>query len=97
VIAVRELGESSGTALPVDVDARFALTLRIVKEAPLIPEWKPGSEVTFAIHSPTLAFAGDPKIGKTYNFALCREVVNDKVRFSGLGVKLKRGSIDRCE
>ena len=93
VMAMHQLGEFSGTVLPVDFDARFALMLRIDAAVPPVPELNPGTEVTFAILSPTRAFGRVPKRGKTYNFVLCREVVKGKATLSGLGVQVKGGSL----
>ena len=97
VMAIHQLEEVSGTVVPVDFDPRFALTLRIETVVPPVAELMPDAEVTFAIHSPALAFSGDPKRGTTYNLVLCRRIVNGKPKFFGFGVQLKGGSLGKCE
>ena len=78
------LADFSGKVIPVHADPRFALTVRIESVDPVISNFRPGSTVTFAIHSPSLLFAGDPEKGKTYDFVLHRTVENGKVSFYGL-------------
>jgi hypothetical protein len=78
------LGDFSGVVIPVHFDPGFALTVRIESASPPVAGFAPGSVVTFAIHSPTLLFAGEPAKGKTYAFVLHRKIENGKVRFFGL-------------
>lgn len=61
VNAVVPLSDFSGEITPVDVDPRFALTLRIESADPAIKELRSQSVVTLAIHSPSLLFTGEPK------------------------------------
>ena len=91
VKAVVPLEDFSGKVFPVDVDPHFALTVRIVSAAPAVADFNPGAVVTFAIHSPTIVFAGDATKGKTYNFSLCRETGDGKVKFSRLGIQIGHG------
>jgi hypothetical protein len=84
VQAVALLADFSGTAIPVDIDPRFALTVKIKSAIPEASDFRPGVVVTFAIHSPSLLFGGEPTVGKAYDFMLDRSVEDGKVRFSGL-------------
>ena len=90
--AIVPLQDFSGNIFPIDIDPRFALTGSVVSAVPTIDELKPRAIVTFAIHSPEIVFAGDATKGKTYDFSLCRESENGKVRFRGLGVRLAHGA-----
>jgi len=84
VKAVVPLADFSGQVTPTDFDPRFALTLRVETVKPAVNEFVPGSEVTFAIHSPALLFVGDPDKNLAYDFYLFRETENGNVRFIGL-------------
>ena len=89
VQAVVPLTSFSGRVTPVGADPRFALTVRIQSIDPSITSLSAGTVVTFAIHSPALLFAGSPVKGKTYDFALTREIEDGKVRFAGLKERCK--------
>src|SRR5262245_20051113 len=78
------LEDFSGVVIPVHFDPGFALTVRIESATPQVAGFASGSVVTFAIHSPSLLFAGEPTKGKTYDFVLHRKIENGKVRFFGL-------------
>jgi hypothetical protein len=80
------LTEFSGKAIPVSADPRFALTLRVKSVQPAAQDMAAGSEVTFAIHSPSLLFSGEAQKGKTYVFTVCREVSDGNTKFGGLRV-----------
>ncbi|HEY6971812.1 MAG TPA: hypothetical protein VJA94_21555 [Candidatus Angelobacter sp.] len=86
VRAVIVLSDFSGTITPVHFDPLFALTVRIESANPAISNFRPGSLVTFAIHSPAQLFPGEGEAvkGKTYDFVLHRTIENGKVRFFGL-------------
>lgn len=84
VKAVVPLTDFSGQVTPTDFAPRFALTLRVETVKPTVNEFVPGSEITFAIHSPTLLFEGDPDRNLVYDFYLVRTTENGKVRFIGL-------------
>jgi len=84
VEAVVPLSDFSGQVTPTDFAPRFALTLLIETVRPTVNEFAPGSEITFAIHSPALLFAGDPDKKMAYDFYLIRETEGGKVRFIGL-------------
>src|SRR5215467_597849 len=86
VQSITLLSTFSGTAIRVAGDPRFALTMRIESAVPAIGNLKKGTVTTFAIHSPSLLFDGDPTIGKTYDFLLCREIDHGKVTYIGLRV-----------
>lgn len=86
VKAVGLLADFPGKAIPVGFDPRFALTVRIESAVPATTDFKLGSVVTFAIHSPALLFAGEPKKGKTYEFSLRRKIEDGKSRFFDLRV-----------
>ena len=88
VKAVVPLQDFSGRVIPVDIDPHFALTVTVVSATPAIAQFTPRTVVTFAIHSPSIVFAGDASNGKTYNFSLCLETEEGKVKFSNLGVLL---------
>jgi len=87
VKAVVPLSDFSGVVTPVDVDPRFALTVRIESAAPATTDFNTGAAVTLAIHSPSLLFGGEPTNGKTYEFLLHKKVEDGKVRFFGLEVR----------
>lgn len=85
VQSVIPLTSFSGQVMRVDVDPRFALTVHIESVVPAVANFTKGAVVTFAIHSPSLLFAGDePTMGKTYDFYLGREIEDKNVRFFGL-------------
>ena len=84
VEAVVPLTNFSGEAIPVDFYSRFALSLRVESVEPVIKEFGSGGVVTFAIHSPSLLFAGEPKKGKPYDFYLYRNANNGRTPFFGL-------------
>ena len=87
VQAVVQLTSFSGAITPVDLDPRFALTVRIESATPAITNFRAGRVVTLAIHSPALLFGGEPTKGKTYDFVLHRRIEDGKVRFYGLKVQ----------
>jgi len=91
--AIVMLSHFSGQAVPVDLDPRFAMTLRVESATPSIDRFREGDIVTFAIHSPSLLFLETPKKGQTYEFLLSRTVENRKVRFCCL--QLSRYSLQR--
>jgi len=84
VQSVVPLADFSGQVIPVDVDPRFALTLRIESVVPTVRNFPVGGVVTLAVRSPALLFAGEPTRGETYNFLVHRTVQNGDVRFLGL-------------
>jgi hypothetical protein len=86
VQAVAPLTSFSGPITPVDVDPRFALTVRIESAVPAVASFTEGAVVTLAIHSPSLLFAGEPTKGKAYEFSLRRKVEDGKVRFFALRI-----------
>ena len=96
VQAVVPLNDFSGKVLPVDIDPRFALTVRIVSVSPSVTDFNPSAVVTFAIHSPAIVFAGDFTKGKTYDFSLCRETDDSKIKYSSLGIRLANGALRGC-
>ena len=87
VQAVIPLTSFSGRITPVDVDPRFALTVRIESTVPAVPNFTEGALVTFAIHSPSLLFAGEPTKSRTYDFLLRRKIENGKVSILGLSIR----------
>jgi hypothetical protein len=77
VLEVAALGEVSGAVVPVGPDPRFGLRLEVQRWQGVYGPWAAGSVVVFAIHSPTLLFAGQPGsseeaswVGETYLFRL---------------------------
>ena len=78
------LSKFSGTVTPVHFDPYFALTMRIESAAPAETRFTAGSVVTFAIHSPSQLFAGEPTKGKAYDFVLHHETKHGKLRFFDL-------------
>ena len=86
------LSSFSGTIIPVAVDPRYALTLRIESGVPGFPNITAGSVVTFAIHSPSLLFGDDDPKGKTYDFMLHRESQKGKLRYFGLEIQRKQAN-----
>jgi hypothetical protein len=96
--AVVPLADFSGSVIPVDIDPRFALTVRIESTVPAAPNFIAGAVVTLAIHSPSLLFAGGPttgrpRKGRTYDFVLYREIEDGKVRFIGIEAR-RRAVVD---
>ena len=81
VEAIVPLTDFSGAITPVDVDPKFALTLRIQTVTPAVEELVSGAEVTFAIHSPSLLFGAEPTKGASYDFFVHREAENGQIRF----------------
>ena len=88
VQTVVPLASFSGTVIPVHFDPLFAMTVRIESCVPAVTNFRAGTNVTLAIHSPSMLFAGEPTKGKTYDFVLHREIRDGKVRFFGLHVAL---------
>jgi hypothetical protein len=86
VQAIAPLTGFSGTITPVASDPKFALTVRIESAVPAVHNLAEGAVVTFAIHSPSLLFGGEPTKGKTYDFSLLRKIENGKVSFVVLRV-----------
>ena len=84
VEAVVPPADFSGETIRVDFDSRFALSLRVESVEPAVKEFGSRGVVTFAIHSPSLLFAGEPKKGKPYDFYLHRNVDNGRTPFFGL-------------
>lgn len=76
----------SGEITPVEVDPRFALTVRIESVDPTISSFSAGAVVAFAIHSPALLFGVDVPKGKTYAFSLRRRAKQGETSFFGLAV-----------
>ena len=63
-----------GSITPTDdVSPRFALTLRIESSVPAVAGLKPGTVVTFAVHSPSRFVSGDAKKGQTYEIEMPRK------------------------
>ena len=86
VQSVVSLTSFAGHVTPVDIDPRFALTLHVESVIPAVPNFSEGALVIFAIHSPSLLFAGEPTKGKTYDFSVRREIHDGKVKFRGLEI-----------
>ncbi len=76
----------SGKVVPVDTDPRYALTV-LVESVTGATNFAAGQIVTFAIHSPSKLFSGEPTKGKTYQMELDRKVDHGKVTFSGLRLR----------
>ncbi len=86
VEAIVPFADFSGSTIPVDPDPRFAMTLQIESVNPVVSSFPRGSAITFAIHSPSLLFAGEPTTGREYDFSLGRKVEDGKSIFAGLTV-----------
>jgi hypothetical protein len=76
------LGQFSGTIVQTHSDPRFVLTLHIESITPSLSGFTNGSVVSFAIHSPTMLFAGETPKGKAVDFILSRESQVDKMTTS---------------
>ena len=83
---VRTLSGFSGAVVSVDTDPRYALTLRL-ESVTGATNLVPGKVITFAIHSPSKLFAGEPAKRKAYDFELERRIKGSKVTFSGLRLR----------
>ncbi len=84
---VGQLASFSGTVIPVDVDPQFALTVRVESAVPTAADFTSGTVLTFAIHSPSRLFGGEPMKGQTYDFLLHRKTEGGKVRFFNLQLR----------
>lgn len=84
------LSSFSGTVTPVDIDPRFALTVRIESVTPAVTNFAAGSVVTFAIHSPARLFAEEDAKGKAYDFSVRRKTERGKMRFFELEIRKKQ-------
>lgn len=84
----------SGTVTPVDSDPRFALTLWI-ESVTGTTNLAARSVITFAVHSPSKLFVGEPVKGKSYDFEVLRKIEHGKVSFSVLQLRktaVKKGA-----
>jgi hypothetical protein len=97
VQAIVPLTSFSGTITPVAGDPKFALTVRIESAVPAVDSLAEGAVVAFAIHSPSLLFAGEPTKGKTYDFSLLRKIENGKGSFVGLRVVKPQSPVTFCD
>ena len=88
------LQQFTGTVVQAHFDPFFALTLRIESVTPPLTNFTKGSVVTFAIHSPSMLFAGETPKGKTLDFVLSRETQSGKKTVFGLEVERKGGQPD---
>ena len=95
VQAVVPLASFSGQVTSVDVDPRFALTVHVESVIPAVPNFPQGAVVTWAIHSPTLLFAGEPTRGKTYNFSVHRTLEGGNTKFLDLTVDSTLTQLER--
>ena len=84
VEAVIPLAAFSGKVTPVHSDPRFALTLRIQSTVPVVKELPLAGTVTFGVHSPSLLFTADPKVGQSYIFSTRQVIKNGRSTFTGL-------------
>jgi hypothetical protein len=82
----------SGQVTPVDADPKYALILRIESVTGTTNLAAP-SVLTFAIHSPSKLFAGQPVKGKSYFFELYRKTDHGKVTFSSLRLRKSRPAV----
>jgi hypothetical protein len=82
------LPDYSGKVTPVDLDPRFALTVRIESVNPAVSDFTAGAVIAFAIHSPALLFRGDVTKGKTCEFSLQHDIRHGRTRFSDLKVQV---------
>jgi hypothetical protein len=89
VQSVVPLSGFSGQVVAVDVDPRFALTVHLESVIPVTAKFTEGSDITLAIHSPSLLFAGEPKNGATYDFCLRHKSEGGTVHFSALRIAKK--------
>ena len=81
------LSSFSGTVVPVGVDPRFAVTLRVDSVTPSLTNFTKGATVTFAVHSRSQLFGSADAKGKSYDFTLRRETAGGKTRYSSLEVR----------
>lgn len=95
VQAVVPLTGFSGQVTSVDVDPRFALTVHVESVVPAVSNFPEGAVATLAIHSPTLLFAGEPTIGKTYNLSFHRRLEDGNTKFLGLTVDSDSSQLER--
>jgi hypothetical protein len=80
------LSSFCGRVVAVDTDPRYALTMRL-ESVTGATNFAAGQIVTFAIHSASKLFSGEPTKGKTYQMELDRRVDHGKVIFSGLRLR----------
>jgi hypothetical protein len=92
VKAIVPLADFSGAITPVDVDPRFALTVRIETAVPAVPEFGAGAVVTLGIHSPSLLLGVEPAQGKTYEFLLHRRIEDRRLWW----ISMARWRSSRC-
>jgi hypothetical protein len=87
VLDIVLLSRYSGTVMPVGVDPRFAVTMRVESITPSLTKFTKGGPVTFAVHSPSQLFAAEDAKGKTFDFNLYRDTANGKTTYSNLEVR----------
>jgi hypothetical protein len=74
VLDVAPLRGFKGSLTPTtDVDSRFALTVRIESCTPAITNFKSGTVITFAVHSPSRFLGGSAKKGETHEITMPRK------------------------
>ena len=95
VQAVVPLTSFAGQVTPVGVDPRFAMTVHLESVKPTLTNFPEGAAVTFAIHSPALLFAGEPMIGKAYDFSLRRTLEHGTTKFLSLTVDLGLSQLEQ--
>ena len=76
----------SGTVILVDTDPRYVLTLRITAVNGTT-NMAAGTIISFAVHSPSKIFAGQPGKGQTYDFELDRKTEGGISTYSGLRLR----------
>jgi len=82
ILNVVSIQSPSVAALPpnylrTDIDANFAVTMRVISINPPLTNFTKGRTVTFAIHSPSQLFGSSKSNGKTYDFVLHRPQGSD--------------------
>ena len=81
------MAKFSGTVVPIGIDPRYCVTMRVESITPPLSSFTKGATVTFAIHSPSQLFGAAEAKGKTYDLTLSREVAGGKPKYTWLEVR----------
>ena len=75
------LGTRTAQVIPVGYDVRYGVVIHVISVNQKYDDFKAGSDIILAIHSPSFTFSGDWEKNKVYDFFLKRKVEDGKVSY----------------